>query len=170
VTARGTVLLCLGLTGLVGTVALDSRHRVVPEAEQPPVLLASPEAVARIEIDEPRGRLAAVRTATGWTDETGRPWPREAPADLLGTLSTLRPIMVVDPAPDRPAEYGLGPGAEQLRVSAADGTPLLVLEVGERNPSWTGLYARRPDRPEVVLVGALLRWEIEKVRDTRPQE
>ena len=50
-----------------------------------------------------------------------------------------------------------------------DGTRqrLLAMDIGTRNPAWTGSYARRDGRDEVLLVGALLRWELEKLRSAR---
>jgi hypothetical protein len=76
--------------------------------------------------------------------------------------------MVVDAEPVDEAGYGLGASAQRLLVTGADGRPLLALEVGERNPAWTGLYVRRKGEREVVMVGALLRWELEKLRDAAP--
>jgi hypothetical protein len=45
-----------------------------------------------------------------------------------------------------------------------DTETLLALEVGATNPARTGVYVRRIGEPAVLLVGALLRWEIEKLR------
>jgi hypothetical protein len=77
--------------------------------------------------------------------------------------------MVVDPAPAAPADYGLGDRARHVRVMAADGSAILTLELGDRNPAWTALYARVGSRSEVVLLGGVLRWELEKVGDTAPR-
>ncbi len=103
-----------------------------------------------------------------WTDGTGRPWRDDAVADLVGTLASLRPVMIVDEAPREPAEYGLGPGAPRLAVATAGGGSVLVLEIGERNPAGTGIYARRDGRPEVMLLGGILTWELGKLRSADP--
>jgi len=41
------------------------------------------------------------------------------------------------------------------------------MDIGNRNPAWTGSYARRAGRAEVLLVGAVLRWELDKLRSAR---
>ena len=171
VTVRGTLALLgvlIALLGYLWLVEFPSR-RAAPSAEPAP-LLAAGARVGRVEVEDREGRVTAMRSERGWTDAEGRPWQSDAVSDLVDTLGTLRPVMVVDPAPEDPATYGLGPDAPQLRVVAQDGKPLLTLEVGERNPSWTGLYARAAGRPEVVLVGAVLHWELEKLRHAAPRE
>src|SRR5207247_2152362 len=116
--------------------------------------LAVPTAtVARGELVEGERRLTAVRGERGWTDATGRPWSQGPVSDLLAALGALRPLATVDPDPAAPGDHGLGPGGRRLELAAADGRPLLALELGERNPAWTGLYARRAGEPAVLLVG-----------------
>jgi hypothetical protein len=41
---------------------------------------------------------------------------------------------------------------------------LLDLEVGAMNPSETAVYVRRMGHSPVLLVGALLHWELQKLR------
>ena len=169
-TGRGTALLMVVLLGLVGYLWLvETRHRrAAPVAEAPPLLVATPDSVARVDLQDREGHLTAMRRDGSWTDAEGRTWESDAVSDLLDTLSTLRPVMVVDPEPDDVAGYGLGASAQHLQLAAGDGRPLLTLEVGERNPAWTGLYVRRTEEHQVIMVGAVLRWEIEKLRDAAP--
>jgi hypothetical protein len=134
----------------------------------PALLPVAPGAVARIELFEPGGSLAALRRGAEWTDPSGQPWRGDIVTDLVVTLGALRPLMVVDPHPREPGDYGLGANARRLEVAAADGAPLLTLEIGERNPAGTGLYARRAGQPEVMLVGAVLSWELDKLRGAAP--
>jgi hypothetical protein len=171
-TGRGTALLLAVLAALVGYLWLfELRPRPAPhpaEADAPPLLAVPPAAVARVELEEHGRRLTAVRGGDGWTDPSGRPWRSAAVSDLVDTLGSLRPVMVIDARPADPADYGLGTAASRLEVSAGDGPPVLALELGERNPAWTGIYARRAGRPEVVLIGGVLTWELEKVRGAAP--
>jgi hypothetical protein len=174
-TARGTGLLLALLVTLAGYLWVAE---VRPRRAAPPLPAGTPEAppllatsdVARVELQEGGTRLTAVRRDGGWADGSGRPWRPAAVADLVETLGGLRPIMVVDPDPEQPADYGLGPDETQLRLFGPDGQALLALEVGERNPAWTALYARLAGRREVILVGAVLRWELEKLRDASPAQ
>lgn len=170
-TGRGTALLVAVLLGLVGYLWLvEARHTRRPpaSAEPPPLLADGAGAAARIELYAGDARVTALRRDGGWVDGDGRPWSGTVVGDLVETLAALRPVMVIDADPEDDSAYGLGPAAQRLQVSAADGRPLLTLEVGERNPAWTALYARRAGERQVFLVGAVLRWELEKLRDAAP--
>jgi hypothetical protein len=83
--------------------------------------------------------------------------------DLLAALATIRPMDALpEGAPDL-TDYGFGSAATTLAVSAG-AAPIVQLQVGDRNPAWTGVYVRRTGSAEVLLVGALLHWELEKLR------
>jgi len=171
-TGRATAVLLGVLTVLVAylwLVELRPRQREpVAASAEPALLTVPPDAVARIDLEEGGRVLTALRTADRWTDGAGRPWRDDTIADLVGTLGSLRPVMIVDEAPHEPAEYGLGPGASRLAVATASGRPALVLELGDRNPASTGIYARRDGRPEVMLLGGILTWELDKLRSADP--
>ena len=173
-TTRGTLLLVAVLVGLAGylwmaEVGQQTPLRASEPIEAAPLLAVPPAGVARVELEDGAQRLVAVRREGGWSDPAGRPWDGEAVADLLESLGSLRPLMTVDPDPAEPADYGFGPDTARIRLLARDGRPLLVLDVGERNPAWTGLYARHVGSREVMLVGALLRWELEKLQANAPE-
>jgi hypothetical protein len=169
-TTRGTLLLVLVLTGLAGYLWLvEAQPRRTPAPPPTPLLGVPVDAVARVELAEPPRPLVAQRAPDGtWTDAGGRRWPDDAVSELVRTLARLAPVMTVDPDPREPADYGLGAGAPRLSLQAADGRPLLALDLGERNPASTGLYVRRAGEPTVLLVGAVLEWELEKVRNAAP--
>src|SRR5207244_11527338 len=98
-----------------------------------------------------------------------RPHGAQDPVPVhLAAAGPPRPLAPVDPGPATPGDYGLGPGGRRLELAAADGRPVLALELGGRNPAWTGLYARRAGEPAVLLVGGVLAWELEKVRQAAP--
>jgi hypothetical protein len=173
-TIRGTALLLAVLAAFgayIYVVELPAMRRPPTPRGMPegPPLLAEPARVARVEVEEQGRRLTAVHDGGRWNDVRGRPWRGDAVHDLVATLGTLRPVMVVDPDPASPSDYGLGTGAGTLRILDADGRILLNLEVGERNPAWTGLYARVAGQRQVVLVGAVLDWELDKIRDSAPE-
>lgn len=173
VSVRGTGALVLVLTALLGYLWLfEMRPRagvhappVIDEANAPPLLDAPATSVARVEIEGPRGTLSATRRNGSWIDGHGHPCPPGTVSELIDVLHELRPLMVVDPDPAELTDYGLHEPSARIRLLAADGQPLLGLEVGERNPASTGIYARLAGRHEVLLVGALLQWEIGKLRD-----
>jgi len=172
VVPRGTAILLTILAGLIGYLwlfELRPRERPAPVDEPPPLLVAAPNAVARVELREAGRTLLAVRTGDGWTDGNGQPWRDADPVtDLVATLGSLRPLMVLAATPDTAADYGLGADPPRLTVGDVEGRSLLVLELGERNPAATGLYVRADGRPDVLLVGAVLGWELRKLRDAAP--
>jgi hypothetical protein len=175
VTARGTILLLgilLVLVGYIWIAEVQPRRRVPVREDtgtSAPLLADPPGAVARVALEERGARLTAVRQERAWVDEEGRPWSGDAVSGLVTALGSLRPVMVVERDPVEPGEYGLGPDAVRLEISAEGGQRLLALELGEQNPSNTGVYARIGERREVVLVGALLRWELDKLRQAAPR-
>ena len=157
-TPRGT----LGLLGLFAVLA--AYLLLVPPptpAPLPESLLAVPvETVDAIELTWPDRSLHARRVDAGWHVDAGEA-PPDAIGDLLGALSTLRPMEVLE-AKEPIADYGLDTGATTLIVSAS-GTPVLHLAIGNRNPAWTGVYVRRIGSNDVLVVGALIHWELEKL-------
>jgi hypothetical protein len=175
-TTRGTALLVGVLVALVAYIWLAEveprRHVAHREeaAEAAPLLTVPAGAIARVALEERGARLTALRHERAWVDEEGRSWRGDAVSGLVETLGSLRPVMVVESDPAEPAEYGLGPDALRLEVSAEGGRPVLALELGQHNPSATGVYARVAGRHEVVLIGALLRWELDKLRDAAPPQ
>ena len=170
-TTRGTVALLAILAALLGYLWLFEvgvpRTSAAP-TDTEPLLPVPSAAVGRVELAEPGRRLTAIRSASGWKDGGGRPWRDDAVSDLVETLRSLRPVMVVDPHPAVPGDYGFAEDARRLEIAADDGRPVLALEIGERNPAWTALYVRRAGRPEVLLVGGVLNWELQKLHDAAP--
>lgn len=160
-TWRGTIGLAAVLAALAA--ALWWAERPAPDRTPgaPAALLASSAEITALEIrvagathrwDVARGRW---RTASGDVAPAGV-------ETLVEALQTISPLMVVDAAPTAPAEFGFGPDAVRLVVWAGE-TPLLDLDVGARNPAWTGVYVRRHGARAIEMVGALLAWELAKV-------
>jgi hypothetical protein len=71
--------------------------------------------------------------------------------------------------PPKHPEAAAGRRRDRLSLATRDGRPALALEIGAPNPAGTGLYVRRADRPYVLLLGGVLRWELAKLRDAAPQ-
>jgi hypothetical protein len=176
VTARATLgwiaaaILCL-LAVWVDGVATGGRpilpERPLPTPDTPPLLAATPDAVAGLEWTSDAGRLTLVRTPDGWHDAAGHRRPGDVVDAVLESLASLHPHAVQEGRSTNLAEYGLKPARERLVLSDDSGRTLLAMDVGIRNPAWTGYYARRDGSDEVLLVGALLRRELDKLRSVR---
>jgi hypothetical protein len=171
VTVRGTLGLLGAATALLVVVWLDHApivpERPLPTPETPALLEVPIASVSRLEWQRDTDRLILERTSDGWHDAAGHPWPADVVEVALDALASLHPHPVLSEEPIDYAQYGLEPATEQLRVLDGTGTALLAMDIGNRNPAWTGNYARRSGRPEVLLVGALLRWELDKLRSAR---
>jgi hypothetical protein len=158
-TVRGTL-------GLLALFAVLAAYVILVPAPGPrplaaPLLTVPVERVSSLELVWPDRRLSATRVRDRWQMDGGTTLPPGMVEDLLATLSTLRPTETL-PAGDGTADFGLAPPAAALLLSA-DGTIVLRLEIGARNPAWTGVYVRRTGDSSVQLVGALLHWELEKL-------
>src|SRR5262249_25008175 len=170
-TVRGT----LGLIGVAAALLIlvlgDKRafipERPLPTPEGTPLLDVSADRVARLEWGRGPERLTLMHTSAGWYDAAGHPWPGDVVDVALDALVSLRPRSVVEGEHVNMDEYGLAGSTERLRVLDGTGRELLAMDIGNRNPAWTGNYARRDGRDEVLLVGSLLRWELDKLRSAR---
>jgi hypothetical protein len=59
-------------------------------------------------------------------------------------------------------DYGLDSPRSVLELSLDQGSPL-VLEVGNQNPAGTGVYVRVNRDGPIILGGALVLWELDKL-------
>jgi len=170
-TVRGTAVLVLlatalaVLTFLEGGPVIPSPAPPVPEGA--PLLDAGTAPVARLEWERGADRLILVRTPAGWNDAAGQPWPDDVVHAVLDALASLRPRTVAPANAGDLAQYGLAPAPERLRVLDDTSRELLALDIGNRNPAWTGVYVRPIGADEVLLAGSLLRWELDKLRSVR---
>jgi hypothetical protein len=168
---RLTAALIVTAAALVAVVWMDRPEllpeRPLPIPDTPPLLGAPIASVARFEWERGADRLTLVHTPAGWHDAAGHPWPADTVEVALEALASLHPHTVVSGGAIDLAEYGLAQPGERLRVLDGTGRELLAMDIGNRNPAWTGSYARRAGRDEVLLVGALLRWELDKLRSAR---
>ena len=151
-TVRGTVGLAVVL-GLLLAYLVVTPPPAGPKTDDT-ALTPLLDAATRIEIVE-AGRTTELVRHDGQWNTPGVP-------DLLDALESLRVLAVIDPGTEVDL-YGFGADALRLRITA-DGRELVAIEVGAMNPAATALYVRRSGQHSVLLIGALLRWELEKVR------
>jgi len=164
VTWRGTAGLALLLALLVATIVWVDRRAARPASVgRTPLLTVESEAVTALEIQTRERTLRFARNANGWHGvHDGAATAAAHVPGVLAALGSLAPLMVVTEAPTRLDDFGLGSDAVRLIVRSGEQLAL-DLEIGNRNPAWTAIYVRRRDSSEVLLVGSLLRWELQKI-------
>lgn len=128
-----------------------------------PALDFTAEAVTQIELVYNQQRLVCQRGQGGWQlAATGMPVRTEAVQDFLGNLGKLLHLGDVEGIQEELGEYGLKPpqASITLKLSAQE---TRRLQIGTRNPVQSSLYAQINDSPQVVLVGAVVLWDIRKL-------
>jgi Domain of unknown function (DUF4340) len=171
--ARGTVILAF-LIVLVGAAVWFEE---VPKASPPSTdtLLGEPRVVdpnrpirhlldfepvdiVAIELQRDGTTRTTTRSATTWSGSS-KPG---AINDFLQNLSDLQIVMDIPAGETDLRDYGLEPPVAVLRLQPRAQSQPLVLQIGNRNPSVTGVYVRIGNDGPVVLGGALVIWEFDK--------
>jgi hypothetical protein len=165
-TARGTLVLwtlvgALGLYLWASARAPGGRTPEPPPA--PPLLRFDPGAVTTLTITDAGASTTLVRRGGLWAPARGgRKVRAEAVDGLVATLASLSPLAVLESGGDL-AAYGLDRPRWEIRLAAPGHDGPLGLAIGDDNPAGTGVYVRRLDGGDALLVGAVIRWEAEKL-------
>ncbi len=168
---RGTVLLALVLAGVGALVWFQgsSPERRSGRRFDDPVRLPTqpirrlvnivPGDVTGVRIMRKGERRQAERTDSGWR---GADNPTIV-NDFLHNLTQLGILMDIPSDPAGLADYGLKPPQSEVSLQLRTAGPPLVLQIGDRNPSTTGVYVRVGENGPAVLAGALVAWEVDKL-------
>lgn len=160
---RTTIVLALALALALALVWRDAQRGGTRE---PPAPAENVKRIFRIaegeviEIVVRRGEreLRLARSAASWT---GSPDPARA-TDFLHAVLDLAEILPIESGPSDLADLGLAPPRAVITLQGKRG-PLAELLVGNRNPAATGIYVQIGKGGRVVLSGAVLEWEIDKL-------
>lgn len=137
-----------------------------PEIEGEPFLPADLGDVAAIEVVRGRKNFRLDQTSDGWMmlDGSGRaPVPSETAEDFLKELRGLVELVDIGPGGEVSlAEFGLADPKERIVLKPAAGPEVRIL-FGDRNPPLTGIYTLILPENHVVLVGAVLLLEADKL-------
>jgi len=161
-TIRGTGALWLLFGVLAGLVWLTTPGPETVEVASGLLDVESRGRVARLEWVEPDRRSELVRDDHGWADAEGGRVDASTIDDLLDALATVHPLTTIDVEATDATGYGFAQ-PRRLRLLDAQRRVLFDIEIGRRNPATTGLYVRLNGSDDVVLVGALLDWELSKL-------
>lgn len=139
--------------------AIFEEPRETPPADQVTHLLAfDPATVTAIAVRRGDREWRAARTGEGWSG-AGRATDMD---DFLHDLGELALILPIEMGPETLRDHGFEPPQATIELTRAAAPPIVIL-VGARNPPATGVYVRVGREGPVVLTGALLLWDLEKV-------
>ncbi len=121
------------------------------------------ESVTRIALLFEGRRIECQRATDGWKQTaTGTHIPPDAIEDFLTNLKKLINLGAVEGVGTQLSEYGLQPPTAQITLQV-EGEGTRTLTLGKHNPVQTSLYAQINESPEVVLVGAVVLWDMRKL-------
>jgi hypothetical protein len=128
-----------------------------------PVLDFTPEHVTQIDLVFDGQQLVCQRTAEGWKQSpSGTQMPADAIDDFLTNLKKLVNLGEVEGGTTQLSEYGLQPPVSRV-VLQLKGEEPRILTLGKHNPVQTSVYAQINESPQVVLVGAVVLWDMRKL-------
>jgi hypothetical protein len=127
------------------------------------VLDFTPEHVTQVDLLFDGQHLVCQRIAEGWKQASnGAPMPADAIDDFLTNLRKLVNLGEVEGAAAQLSEYGLQPPSSRV-ILQVEGEGSRTLTIGKHNPVQTSIYAQINESPQVVLVGAVVLWDMRKL-------
>lgn len=167
---RGFLLGLVALAAVLGVVVVVD---VLPRVDPPPPTVEGKRFLPRnlgpidgIEIVRGRKDFRLERVPDGWEmlDAEGRASiPAAHVRDFLATILDLVELVDIGSASDISlAEFGLQTPKEKIVLEPRNGPQIQIL-LGDRNPPLTGIYALILPGKRVVLVGAVLLLEMDKL-------
>jgi uncharacterized protein DUF4340 len=171
---RGTVILALLIVAVGTYVWLEGTPPEAP-GRSTDALLGEPKAFdpnkpVRHLLEYQPAEVSSIRLERGGqiraTERSGETWTTTSnPAAITDFLANLAQLAVVMDIPAGAAElrdYGLDPPQSVVRLQTRGQPTPMVLQIGDRNPSVTGVYVRVGEDGPVLLAGALVTWEFDK--------
>ena len=133
--------------------------------QERPIFEFSAEKIRQIDIIFDEQHLIGKRTSEGWKrEQSGEPLPSTIVDDFLTSLTSLVDLGNVEGKPEDLSEYGLKPPKTQISLQV-EGAGSQTLILGKHNPVNTSLYALVNESPQVILVGAVISWDLRKLMD-----
>lgn len=84
-------------------------------------------------------------------------------SSFVSTLTKLVEVRIIDENPSDLEEYGLKIPHFEVLMEIKDYPSPITLLLGKNNPNTTCVYAKTKDSPQVILVGSLIKFELETV-------
>jgi hypothetical protein len=175
VTWRSVLVYWLAAAAIATYLFQERRERaafqpVVAEAPRAPLVSASPESIDRVRVARGSTTIELVRTDGRWA--VAPPSQAKLSSDLvdalIDTLASIPPAEVVSEGsasggePASAVEYGLEP--PHYRVALISGSePVAEVELGQRNPTRTAVYARVAGEPRLYLMGLNAQYYVDLI-------
>ena len=160
----GSLAILLGVLVIVDV--LPRVNPPPPEVEGTPFLPANLGPIQAVEIVRGRKDFRLENVGGTWEmlDHGGRsPIGNERVAEFMAEIEKLVKIIDIGPSSEvSRAEFGLEDPKERVIIHPEAGGEIQIL-LGDRNPPLTGIYIEVLPGEHVVLVGAVLLLEIDKL-------
>lgn len=158
-------LILLVLTAYYSVFEADFDSRKPAGPVGPPILLLHYSDVKRVEIQAADGRaVRCERSGPTWTllqGNNAEQWESKI-TDFVGYFVSAPEVDKFPEDPQRLSEFGLdNPGYRITIIDVTDKPYHLI--VGNTTPVGVSVYAKFVESPEVIIVGALLNWELNKL-------
>src|SRR5262245_8226263 len=155
------VILAVVLIGLVSYIYfVDSkRDPSGTTTREKPFTAVQADDIEEVQVKSADGETTRLQKADGKWQLVE---PVQAAADtgelttIASSLSTLEIQRVVDENPSDLKQYGLEPARIEIAFRPKGQKDLRRLQIGEKTPTGSDLYARFPDQKRVVLVSSYL--------------
>jgi len=162
----GMAVLAAALGAFVFAVALPRIEAPKRQTEARPLIDFPPSDFDAIDVERGRKEFRLVRSGSAWdiqeADRT-EPVPDDRVEEFLASFAELPPLAEIGSSAEVPlADFGLAPARDLVTLHRTEGEQI-QLRIGGRNPPLTGVYVEIMPGGQVVLVGAVLLLEIDKL-------
>ncbi len=129
-----------------------------PAPSGTPLVVADPQKIYRL--------LVTLDGVERMTERINGTWVGTDRAELIEEfvrdLTRLGPLETIEVDADRLSEFGFLPPRGRIELYLEGQTSPVVFEVGLLNPPGTALYLRVPPSRQILLVGSLIDWELQR--------
>lgn len=159
-------LILFALTAYYSVFEADFASRKPAGPTGPPLLLLHYSDVKRVEIQAADGRAVRCERAGGYTwklleGSQAEQWNMKI-EDFVAYFVSAPQIDKFPEDPLRLSEFGLDNPGYRITITDVTDKPYHLL-VGNTTPVGVSVYAKFVESPEVIIVGALLNWELTKL-------
>jgi len=147
----------------------DSRQLVIalltgaqvqaPPQEVVPLVAMAPESIVALELRADGRQVAVRRTLQGWDG----PLSAAAIGEFLANLAGIGSLGSLEVADAELGDFGLAAPERSLLLMRGASTEPIRIDIGRSNPPMTAVYTRIDRTGPVILAGAVLAWEFDKL-------